>query len=109
MKKTIVIFSILLILLSTGCRKKPTVKQTVKGNLLTYYEMSDGTWKCDDHIYKYRLELTGRMPNAAKETTFVWLSNLGEITFERSMKAAGLSSYSGDYFSPEEAVLVEME
>ena len=49
------------------------------------------------------------MSNAAKDTTFVWLSNLKEITFERSMKAAGLSSYSGDYFSPDEAVLVEME
>lgn len=109
MKKAVILFSLVLILLGTGCHKKPKITKTIEGNLLTYYEMSNGTWKCDDHIYKYRLELTGRMSNAAKDTTFVWLSNLKEITFERSMKAAGLSSYSGDYFSPDEAVLVEME
>jgi len=32
-----------------------------------YYEMSDGTWKTDDYTYQYRLEITGRMPNAVKD------------------------------------------
>ncbi len=80
----------------------------VDGNMKTYYEMSDGTWMCDDIIYQYRLEITGRMPNAAADSTFVYLSNIEEISFEQAYKAAGVSSSTEDYFSPEEAVLVEM-
>jgi len=74
----------------------------------TYCEMTDGTWICDDHPYKYRLEINGRMPNAAVDSSFVYLSNIEEITFEQAYKAAGVSSNSEDYFSPEDAVLVEM-
>ena len=73
----------------------------------TYYKMSDGTWSCGGFSYKYRLEISGRMPNAAVDSTFVYLSNLEKISFDRAWKAAGLSSYTGDYFPPEEAVLVE--
>ena len=80
----------------------------VDGNMKTYYEMSDGTWMCDDVIYSYRLEITGRMPNAAADSTFVYLSNIEEITFEQAYKAAGVSSDLEEYFSPEDAVLVEM-
>ena len=92
----------------SGCAKKTTVKNTIKGNMNTYYEMTDGTWMCDDHLYKYRLEINGRMPNADVDSSFVYLSNTGEITFDQAYKAAGISSNSDDYFSPEEAVLVEM-
>ena len=63
---------------------------------------------CDDHVYKYRLEIHGRMPNAAEDSFFVFLSNIAEITFEQAYKAAGISSDSEDYFSPETAVLAEM-
>ncbi len=80
----------------------------VDGNMKTYYEMSDGTWMCDDIIYQHRLEIKGRMPNAAADTTFVYLSNIEEIPFEEAYKAAGVSSNTDDYFQPEEAVLVEM-
>ncbi len=83
-------------------------KAAVDGNMKTYYEMNDGTWMCDDVIYKYRLEIKGRMPNAAVDSTFVYLSNIEEISFEQAYKAAGVSSSTADYFSPEEAVLVEM-
>lgn len=83
-------------------------KAAVDGNMKTYYEMNDGTWMCDDIIYKYRLEIKGRMPNAAEDTTFVYLSNIEKISFEKAYKAAGVSSNSEEYFSPEEAVLVEM-
>jgi hypothetical protein len=48
------------------------------------------------------------MPNAAADSSFVYLSNIGEISFEQACMAAGLSSNTDDYFSPEEAVLVEM-
>lgn len=84
------------------------VKDTIVGNIRTYQEMTDGTWRCDDHTYKYRLEIKGRMPNAAVDTSFVYLSNIEEISFEQAYMAAGLSSNLDEYFSPEEAVLAEM-
>ena len=99
---------ILLVVTLSGCAGKAAVKNTIKGNMKTYQEMTDGTWTCDDHSYKYRLEINGRMPNAAADSSFVYLSNLEEITFDQAYKAAGISSNSEDYFSPEEAVLVEM-
>ncbi len=83
-------------------------KNTIAGNMRTYSEMDDGTWMCDGYVYKYRLEIKGRMPDAAEDSSFVYLSNLKEISFERAYMAAGLSSHTEDYFSPEEAVLVEM-
>ena len=58
--------------------------------------------------YQYCLEITGRMPNAAGISVFVYLSNIPEISFDRAWKAAGYSSNSEDYFAPEEAVLVGM-
>ena len=85
-----------------------STKAAVDGNMKTYYEMNDGTWMCDDIVYKYRLEIKGKMPNAAEDTTFVYLSNIEDISFEKAYKAAGISSDSEEYFSPEEAVLVEM-
>lgn len=71
-----------------------------------YYEMSDGTWKTDEHTYKYRLEVTGRLRNAARDSTFVILSNIENITFEQAWKASGLSSSMSDYFKAEDAVIV---
>ena len=40
--------------------------------MVRYYEMSDGTWKTDDYTFQYRLVITGRMNNAAKDSTFVF-------------------------------------
>ena len=99
----------LLIALTVGCTEKATVKKTYDDSYKTYYEMSNGTWMCDKHTYKYRLEISGRMPSAAEDSTFVYLSTVEEISFERAYMAAGLSSSTNDYFSPEEAVLVEMK
>ena len=99
---------IMLVIVFSGCTKKAAVKNTIEGNMKTYYEMTDGTWMCDDHSYKYRLEITGRMPNAAVDSSFVYLSNIDEISFDQAYMAAGVSSDSDDYYSPEEAVLVEM-
>ena len=99
---------ILLALTFLGCAKKAEVKNTIEGNMKTYHEMTDGTWMCDDHLYQYRLEINGRMPNAAADSSFVYLSNIEEISFEQAYKAAGISSNSNDYFSPDKAVLVEM-
>ncbi len=77
--------------------------------LVKYYEMSDGTWRTDDHIYQYKLEITGRMNNAVKDSTFVYLSNKEDITFEQTWKASGLSSNMEDYFKAEDAIFVAMK
>ena len=106
--KRMVLLSTLLVITLSGCAKNAAVKNTIEGNMKTYYEMTDGTWKCNDHLYQYRLEINGRMPNAAVDSSFVYLSNIEEITFDQAYKAAGVSSNSEDYFTPEEAVLVEM-
>jgi hypothetical protein len=109
MKKAFVILLCVLLAISvSGCAKKSPVKKTIPGNMKTYIQMDDGTWMCEDHIYKYRLEICGRMPNAAKDSCFVYLSNIEEITFDQAFMAAGVSSDLDDYFPVEEAVLVEM-
>lgn len=92
-----------------GCTQKKSVKNTIKGSMQTYCELSDGTWMHNGYLYKYRLEISGRMPNAVKDSTFVYLSNIEEISFEQAYMAAGISSNSDDYFSPEEAILVDMK
>ena len=83
-----------------------TDKKTYEGDFGTYYELDDGTWSYDGRNYKYRLEITGRMNNAVKDSTFIYLSNIEDIPFDRAVMASGLSSNMADYFSPEEAVFV---
>lgn len=127
MKKMIRIVLITLMLVSlSGCSKKePSVVKTYEATdleltknyfendklvtLVTYYEMSDGTWKTDDYTYQSRLEVTGRMKNAAKDSTFVFLSNRKDITFDQAWKASGFSSNMDDYFKEEEAKFVAVK
>ncbi len=70
--------------------------------------MSDGTWKVKElpYTYKYRLELTGRLHNAVKDSTYIILSNRNDITFEQAWKASGLSSNTEDYFDAKDAIIV---
>ena len=98
-----------LLALLVGCGQQATVTETIEGGYKTYYKMSDNTWKCGDQVYQHHFEISGRMPNAAEDSTFVYLSNLESITFEQAWKAAGLSSNMNDYFDPKDAVLVEMK
>jgi hypothetical protein len=54
--------------------------------------------------YKYKLELTGRMPNAEKETTFIILSNDPDLTFARvakSLYSSNSSDWLNIYFVPQ--------
>ena len=71
-----------------------------------HYKAKDGTWACENHTYKYRLEISGRLNNADKNTTYIVLSNSKDITFEQTWKASGLSSLMSDYFNPKDAVIV---
>ena len=105
MKKVLICIAVLFLL--CACQKKVT-KTLVEGNFKDYYALSDGTYECEGHNYKYLLEISGRMASAAKDTTFVYLSNIKDISFDRAWKAAGLSSNLNDYFKIDEAVLVEM-
>ena len=107
-KKVIPVLGILLCTALTGCGT-PSVKNTYEGGMRKYYEMSDGTWQCEGYTYQYCLEITGRLNAAAADSTYVYLSNTPEISFDRAWKAARLSSNSNDYFSKDEAVLVEMK
>lgn len=127
MKKMINVITIMLLLLTLfGCSQKdPYVVKTYEETdfaltdeywendklvtMVSYYEMSDGTWKTDDYTYQYRLELTGRMGNAAKDSTFVFLSNTEDITFEQAWKASGFSSNMADYFEEEVAKFVALK
>ena len=70
-----------------------------------HYQTIDGKWHSEGYDYLYRLEVTGRMNNAAKNTTYVILCN-ENITFDQAWKAAGFSSNTEDYFDLEEAMIV---
>ncbi|MBS5882380.1 MAG: immunogenic protein [Lachnoanaerobaculum sp.] len=109
MKRFIIyVLSLMLLLNVAGCAKKEENKAE-ESSLKNYSELSNGTYSCDEHIYKYRFEISGRMPNAAKNSTFVYLSNLSEISFEQAWRASGLSSSLDDYFSEEDAILVDIK
>ena len=71
-----------------------------------HYKNLDGEWVSEGYTYKYRLEITGRMNHAAKNTTFIVLSNTADITFDQTWKASGLSSNMADYFDPAVSVIV---
>lgn len=123
-KKTALFLTLICILSMSGCSGNKEVRvintfeqtpadltnayldQSKVLTLTTYYELSDGTWKTDDHAYKYRLEISGRLNNAVKDSTYVILSNTDDITFEQAWKASGLSSNMDDYFNIEDAVIV---
>lgn len=109
MKRLIALIVTLICVLSLfACgHKNIEVTNIIEGNIRTYYEMSDGSWECDGHIYKFKLEISGRMPNAAVDSTFVYLSNQETISFDQAYKAAGVSSNLDDYFAVEDAVLVD--
>ena len=70
-----------------------------------HYQTYDSKWHCQGYDYLYRLEVTGRMNNAAKNTTYVILCN-ESITFDQAWKAAGFSSNTEDYFDAAEAMIV---
>lgn len=109
MKYTVRILAIaIIIILVTGCTSGAVNESVQEGVIRQYHENADGTWECEGITYMYRLEISGRMPRAAVDSTFVYLSNIEEITFEQAWRAAGLSSSADDYFAPENAVLVEL-
>lgn len=126
MRKIVEILFIVMLLSLVGCSQKEVsvvktydvtdselIEECVENNelvtIVKYYEMSDGTWKTDDYTYQYRVEVIGRMNNAAKDSVFVFLSNTKDITFNQAWKASGLSSNIDDYFKEKETKLVAVK
>ena len=73
MKRVIILLTCMILIFNiTGCKEEVTVKKTIEGNHKTYSEMSDGSWICDNYTYKNCFEISGRIPNAAVDTTFVY-------------------------------------
>lgn len=81
--------------------------RVVDGSIKKYIEKEDGTWECEGNIYKYKLEVTGRMGNATKESSFIYLSNLDKNAFDQAWKNAGESSNIKNYIDIKDAVLVD--
>lgn len=73
----------------------------------TYHKLDDGSFECGGYNYKYRLDISGRLNNAAKDSRYVILSNTEDITFDQAWRAGGLSSNTNDYFDPKDAIIVE--
>ena len=73
---------------------------------VSHCQMDDGLWVANNNAYLYRLEITGRMHDAAKNSTYIVLSNTKDITFDQVAKAAGYSSNTADYFDPQDAIIV---
>ena len=57
MKRFIIyVLSLMLLLNVAGCAKKEENKAE-ESSLKNYSELSNGTYSCDEHIYKYRFEI----------------------------------------------------
>ncbi|MCM3635072.1 lipoprotein [Paenibacillus camelliae] len=70
MKKITVTIAILILLALTACNTKDSS-----------YTAPDGK------EYKYKLELTGMMPNASKESKYIILTNDITLTFDKVAKS----------------------
>lgn len=122
MKRLLGLILLIFLLTFVGCIRKEnaepiintvyTVSESSESDnftvLVEYYEMSDGTWKTDKYSYEYRIVVTGKDETADKNITYVFLSNLEEISFEQANRSV-LSSDSSDFFDEEDAILVEIK
>lgn len=112
MNRNVLAFVVLLSVFFIGCGKANVVnvyeESTENGIVATYYEMSNGTWKCNDKIYKYRLELTGRTPNAVRDSQYAVLTNNDSLAFDEVSKSL-YSSLIEDSEVMKDSVIVEMK
>lgn len=76
--------------------------------LMEYTENEDGTFSTEDATYKYKIELTGTLPNASGKSKFTVLTNDRDVTFEEVAKST-YSSDSADFLDYNETVIVNIE
>ncbi len=111
MKKKLFAIAAICLMFFIGCRENEVMKtydqSENNGVMRTYYEMKDGTWKCDNIIYRYRLELSGRMPNAEKDSCFIVLTDDKNLSFETVSKSLYSSSME-DINTMKGSIIVEM-
>ena len=96
------------LVLLAGCSASNVVKTYESGQdsvMVTYQELKDGTWKCEDTVYQYRLELTVTLPNAQSYSHYVVLSQREDVSFEEVSRWM-LSSVTP--FDSDDYILVEM-
>lgn len=77
------------------------------GKLYDYEQNEDGTWSANGATYNNKVILTGTMPNAAKESTYVVLTNDTGITFE-DVTTSIFTSDSNKQLDKKVACVVEM-
>ncbi len=82
--------------------------KTVTTDMGKTYTEKDGVYLLDNREYKYKIELTGRTPNAVKDATFVVLTNNEEVTFDE-VSWSILSSSSNDFLNPDETVIIDIK
>ena len=91
------------LVLLAGCSASNVVKNYESDQdsvMVTYQELKDGTWKREDTVYQYRLELTGTLPNAQADSHYVVLSQREDVTFDevsQGMISSILPTGPGDY------------
>ena len=88
----LVLLSILMAVTFSGRSKKAAVKKTIEGNMKIYCEMTDGTWMCDDHLYKYRIEMNGRK-FSTKNTYKVAFNSYMASTIDVKSEDEGVSTF----------------
>lgn len=71
------------------------------------FDADTDRYTCEGIEYAYRLTLTGTLPHAVRESTYVVLSNAEDVTFEETARQF-FSSDTADFFDPEQTVVVEM-
>lgn len=113
MRDKIIFLIILNILLLTGCkyrvidRTESSGKQTesTETSIMNQYLNEDGLYEKDGYVYKYYLEIDGRMNNTDMRTSYALLSNTRNITFE-DVSQNLISSNTEDFIRQETAMIV---
>lgn len=111
-KKLFIVIALLSVLLM-GCGNAEVAKtyeeSDTDGILVTYSELNDGTWQCDDTVYQYRLELTGTLPNATSEIYYVVLTDNANLTFDEVSTSLYSSNLEVIQQFMKDSVIVEMK
>ncbi len=84
----------------------PTIVEAYNQKSISYYRMSDGSWRTESCSYKYKLDIKGRLDGAAKDSYFTVLSNRKDISFDEVQKASENINSEVPYYLDDETVVV---
>ncbi len=110
MKKKVLLLVIILILSGCSRKEEPHILKKYEATpaefiveniekkitILSYSEMSDGTYQVNDKIYKYKLEKNGTVNGGTEKCVYIILSNEKDV--ELHTLSEGLSSLYYDCF-----------